>query len=425
MSHTANLYHTAPQGLQHQALSQGQPAYPLKRALHLVVWLCFVVSSFVLFNPAPVDGIMIGLVLLLPLAGMTRFSRQMYFYLAMMMIISAGAFLGVMFAFTFSKALTHSIITFYLSLFTFVLSGYIAKNPHHSIPLIMNGWTIAALFAVLTGIIGYFDIFGTSEIFTRFQRAKGLFKDPNVFGSYIIPPALYAIYKITHHPLRKSFFPLITLAILAMGILLSFSRGAWINFGLSTILFVYFSYITSRTNVYRLKIIGLTVLSIIVMTGMLMAALQVDKISSLLNQRAHLTQSYDSAEKGGRFYGHAKARKLIPLHPLGIGPNQFGGNYHHEDVHNVYLNLYLDSGWLGGSAYLILILGTLFTGFSHLLKSNKTNAYFLVAYCSFAGNAFEGIIIDSNHWRHFFVLLSMIWGIMAYEKWQKRHPVKV
>ncbi len=397
-------------------------SHSLTRLLHLTVWLCFVISSFVLFNPAPVDGIMIGLVLMLPMAGMTRFSREMYFYLAMMMVISAGALFGVMFAFTFGKALTHTVITFYLSLFTFVLAGYIAKNPKQSVRLIMNGWTIAAIFAVITGVTGYFNVLGSEELFTRFQRAKGLFKDPNVFGSFIIPPAIYAIYQITHFPLRKVVLPLAILGILALGILLSFSRGAWLNFTISVLLFVYFSYITSRTNMYRVKVMGLAILSIVVMMAAFFAALQVDKISSLLSERAKLTQSYDSADGGGRFYGHAIARGLIPSHPFGIGPNQFGGNYHKEDVHNVYLNLFLDAGWLGGIAYLFIIVGTVVSGFRHIFRRNETKAYFLVAYSAFLGNALEGLIIDSNHWRHFFVLLSIIWGIIAYEQWQRKMP---
>ena len=170
---------------------QTETSYSLTKLVSLIVWLCFVSSSFVLFNPAPVDGIMIGLILLLPLAGMTYFSKEMYVYLAMMMLITAGAFLGVFFAFTFGKALTHAIITFYLSLFTFVLAGYIAKSPKEAMTLIMNGWTIAAWIAVITGLMGYFGVTSFAEdLFIKYERIKGPFKDPNVYGTFIIPPAI-------------------------------------------------------------------------------------------------------------------------------------------------------------------------------------------------------------------------------------------
>jgi hypothetical protein len=31
-------------------------------------------------------------------------------------------------------------------------------------------------------------------------------------------------------------------------------------------------------------------------------------------------------------------------HPLGIGALEFGRVHHHEDVHEVYLNMYLNTG---------------------------------------------------------------------------------
>ena len=132
------------------------------------------------------------------------------------------------------------------------------------------------------------------------------------------------------------------------------------------------------------------------MIGLFFAALQVEKISTLLTERAKLTQSYDT-QGGGRFDGHAKARIIIPSNPLGIGPNQFGGNYHKEDIHNVYYNLFLNSGWAGGFAYLFIIIGTVATATKHLFKRNETRLLFFVVYASLLGNVLEGIIIDTDH----------------------------
>lgn len=40
-------------------------------------------------------------------------------------------------------------------------------------------------------------------------------------------------------------------------------------------------------------------------------------------------------------------------------------------------------------------------------------ATFLVAYAAFLGVVVEGAIIDTDHWRHFYLLLALIWGLMA------------
>ena len=38
---------------------------------------------------------------------------------------------------------------------------------------------------------------------------------------------------------------------------------------------------------------------------------------------------------------------------------------------------------------------------------------YLAVYCAFVGAAAESVLIDSDHWRHYFLLLGVIWGLMA------------
>ena len=40
-------------------------------------------------------------------------------------------------------------------------------------------------------------------------------------------------------------------------------------------------------------------------------------------------------------------------------------------------------------------------------------AAYIAAYCAFIGTAAESVLIDSDHWRHYFLLLGVIWGLMA------------
>jgi hypothetical protein len=39
--------------------------------------------------------------------------------------------------------------------------------------------------------------------------------------------------------------------------------------------------------------------------------------------------------------------------------------------------------------------------------------YAITALAAFVGEMAEGFIIDSDHWRHFFLLVGMIWGMAA------------
>ena len=41
---------------------------------------------------------------------------------------------------------------------------------------------------------------------------------------------------------------------------------------------------------------------------------------------------------------------------------------------------------------------------------------------AFVGTAAESVLIDSDHWRHYFLLLGVIWGLMAVSRpYVRRH----
>ncbi|MGA8820001.1 MAG: O-antigen ligase domain-containing protein, partial [Xanthobacteraceae bacterium] len=37
--------------------------------------------------------------------------------------------------------------------------------------------------------------------------------------------------------------------------------------------------------------------------------------------------------------------------------------------------------------------------------------YLLAAYAAFVGEVAEGFVVDTDHWRHFFLLLGLVWGL--------------
>jgi hypothetical protein len=72
-------------------------------------------------------------------------------------------------------------------------------------------------------------------------------------------------------------------------------------------------------------------------------------------------------------------------------------------------------------AYVGLLLGTLFVGLRTSLAHTPWQPYAITAFATFVGEVAEGFIIDTDHWRHFFLLLGIIWGLAAATFNRTRH----
>lgn len=378
-----------------------------------LVWLAFAVSSIVFTEPAPVDVMLMGLIALLPAAGLTLFSPALAAYLALWSIAAASGFLAATLSRDLSASTIFTVISLYLYIASFVLAGFIAKSPVRHTQLIFSGWLFAAAVAAGCAFTGYFQLVpGAFELFTKFARASGTFKDPNVFGPFLVAPFIYALHLVLVRPWYRAGLPIVIAAALALANLLSFSRGAWINLALALLVYGVLAYVTAYTRQQREKIVAIVLAGCALVALVTLAVLQNDKMASFLEERASLTQSYDVGP-AGRFGGQEKAKRLLLENPLGIGAGQFTSVHHHEEVHNVFLSMFLNAGWLGGFTYALMVGLTLAIGAKHLTVANEARPLFLIAYAAFVATALEGIIIDSDHWRSFYVLMAMVWGIAS------------
>jgi O-antigen ligase len=281
--------------------------------------------------------------------------------------------------------------------------------------LIFWAWTAAAIATSALGIVGYFGL--TGEMFTLYGRAAGAFKDPNVFGPFLVLPAVFMLQQMLTG--RASSMPLhaAILVFLTAGIFLSFSRGAWGLFMFSALAVTGGLYLSSTSNLFRLRIILMGFVALVLLGVALVVALQIPAVFDLFSERAQLAQSYDTARLG-RFARYVVGFQMAMEHPLGIGPLEFGQTFG-EDTHNIWLKSLLDYSWLGFAAYLTLIVWTIAGGFRILFRDRPWQPFLLTAYVVFIGHVLLGTVIDTNHWRHFYLLLGMIWGAMALEaRWQ-------
>ena len=375
--------------------------------------LAFAVSGIVVSEPAPVDLVMLALIALVPLAGLARLAPGMTLQFMIWLGVGAGALIASSVSREIGNSASHTGVSFYLYVSFLMLAAFVAHSPERHTRLILRTWIAAALVAALAGLAGYFHAFpGAFEHFTKYGRAAGTFKDPNVLGPFLVPPILYLADGVLGRGARRPLVKIAIMLVLVLALLLSFSRGAWISLTVAFVTYGLLRLVCESSPQARgrlLSIAGFGLLAAVI--GFLVVS-QIDQVATLLAERSSLTQDYDVGPQG-RFGGHQKAMGLAILNPLGLGAKQFAAHYHPEDVHNVYLSMFLNAGWLGGLLYIAGVASTLWAGVVHLARWTPTRTLFLVAFAAFLGNVIEGSIIDTDHWRHFYFLLAIMWGLIG------------
>jgi hypothetical protein len=268
------------------------------------------------------------------------------------------------------------------------------------------------MIASVAATAGYFNLVpGGHDLLTLYERARGTFKDPNVLGAFLILPALFTLQSVVSEPFARAFRSAVAFGIIALAILLAFSRAAWGGLILTSAFMLALMILTSASRAERSRIVALAVLAVVAGAALIAVLLSFDSISEMFRQRASLEQSYDEG-RFGRFGRHILGAQMALDLPFGIGPLQFH-RYFPEDTHNSYLNAFMSGGWLSGICYPALILLTVIFGFRQLFVRVPWQRPYLAIYSAFLGTVGESFVIDTDHWRHFWMMLGAIWGMIA------------
>lgn len=383
------------------------PGWVLSALLALAVLL----SGIVFKEPAPVDLMMVCFIGMMCVLRDGRVGPLTTVNLVIWLALVALSLVATVYSPGFGEAVKHQLITLFLLLGAVAISAFIAQDPEPRATLVLNCYVGAIVFACLLAYIGYFNLFpGGYELFTNYGRARGSFKDPNVFGAAMGPAMTYLVWLLLRWPARKSLLPGLLFLFMAPALLITFSRGAWISLAVSLTILGLIALTRTRRRSDHMRMAIYSIFGLLAMTVTVVAVLQIPKVSNLMQQRASLTQGYDEGPEG-RFGGQRKAMRLILENPLGIGTHTFREIYHHEEVHNVYLTMFHYAGWLGGLLFIASVLMTLVVGLNGALQLGALQGVMAVAVASFAGLVVEGLVIDIDHWRHFFIVFALIWGI--------------
>ncbi|MDI2586533.1 O-antigen ligase family protein [Psychrobacillus sp. NEAU-3TGS] len=365
-----------------------------------LLFLTLAMSAFVFVEPSPYDLFFILIMLIGFVFSIYNFTKDMIFPLLILCVFLICNLLPLFFIEEIGSSIFFTAITFYLAFTWIVLIGMsdFIKPPY--LQFILHGYLISACISAIIGILAYFYILPSSDFFLMYGRAKALFKDPNVFGPFLVIPALFSISmaELKDRKLNKKVFYYLTFLLLSAGIIISFSRAAWGNFAISLLIYL----CLFKINHFRNRIHTIIFLILIGIPGILYF-IQTPMVEDLLVTRLSY-QGYDN----DRFDTQLAAFESGLSNPFGIGPGQSENTFQYSP-HSLYARVFTENGVVGLISFSLLLIVSIFKAFARFWNAKVYGTLYLVIFASLTGLAFNSLFVDTLHWRHLWLLLALAW----------------
>src|ERR1700733_3415626 len=380
----------------------------LQRAL---LWSVGAAGAIVFIEPSPYEFATLAALIIFLATGL-RLRLVFMPLLILLFLVNIGYSIGASYLMDKAEIANWILTSWYMAVTVIFFAMVVSEDTAARLDLLRRGLIVGGLIAAIAGIAGYFNLVpGGHDLLTLYERARGTFKDPNVFGAFLVLPALFVLQSVVSDRFGKSFRSAIAFGIMSLAILLAFSRAAWGLLAIASAFMLALMVLTSASRAQRSRIIAMSVAAAVLVVVLLVVLLSLDSVAEMFKQRASFDQSYDEG-RFGRFGRHILGAQMALELPFGIGPLQFH-NYFPEDTHNSYLNAFMSGGWIFGLCYPTLIAVTVVMGFRHLLRPVPWQRIYLAVFAAFLGTVGEAFIIDTDHWRHFWMMLGTMWGLFA------------
>jgi hypothetical protein len=384
------------------------------------------VSCFVMVEPAPVDILVIGLLLLGIVSGILTLKSIPPMPSALLVVLIVANVVSFYNPIDAERAFWYISVTAYLVLSWFFFVAFVQRYGIRGMEVLIRGYTFSAMVCVTLGALSYFHFIGFQDYLLLVGRLKGLFKDPNVCGPYLIPVALFALAGV----IRKKPGLLTmaghgaVLALASLGVLLSYSRACWINYSISVVAYFAFSYLLRPVGTpppfsmtRALLFIGLAVVSVY-------GIMQLPAIQSMMAERVTSTglQGYDR----DRFRTQRLAFQSALARPLGIGPGQAEQQFDYA-THSSYMRVLSENGFVGFAAYAGFVLLTLGRALAMTMRTKNIfwRRIFLIAAACILGHMVNSGVVDTVHWRHYWFLLALPWCMPVESGTPNHHHVRI
>ena len=376
---------------------------------HGLLWLMGMGGAIVFIEPSPYEIFALTSVVVFTASGLRM--RMAFMPLALLLFAVNLGYTICAVSLLDQQPVVYWILTsWYMAVTALFIALVVSEDTAARLHYLRSGLIAGAVIASLAGIAGYLRL-TPGELFTLYGRAAGTFKDPNVFGAFLVLPALLCLQSVVSDGLGRTLRSIVLLGIITLALLLAFSCAAWGMLALTAAFMLLLMMLTSQTNRQRSRIVIMAIAAVAAVALALVILLQFDFIRDMFQQRASFDQSYDEG-RFGRFGRHLLGAQMALDLPLGIGPLQFS-KFFPEDTHNSYLNAFMSGGWISGVFYPALVFTTALIGFRYIFVRTPWQRPYLAVFSAYLGTIGEGFIIDTDHWRHFWLILGLMWGLFV------------
>jgi len=381
-----------------------------RRLFHVLVALWIFAGAFVFIEPSPYEVAFLGVLAIALVSGFALYRST----LGLLFIFVAFVPFGLISVFQvqrtpLSDALIFVGVTYFLLLTSYFVANYVADRPIRNMRIIMAAYTAAALVSSAVGLLAYLGLLPGAELFLLYGRARAMFNDPNVYGPFLILPAMYALQRALLLTGRSAIFASAVYLALFVGVFVSFSRAAWGHFAGSSLLVLLLCFFLLAKAQDKVRILILSLAGVAALMVVLVGLLSIPAVAELFEVRTE-AQNYDSGETG-RFGRQGFAFELALQNPLGIGPLEFRHGPIIEEPHNTYVSVLHVYGWGGGLLYYAFVGATLWMSWASLARPSPLRPLMIPLTATYVMLIIEAGIIDTDHWRHYFLVAGLIWGV--------------
>lgn len=400
------------------------------KLLHVVLYITLVSSFYVIVQPAPYEYLaaVLGFACILARVSLPRVVLPL---LVLLLIRDASGTLGLLKILDFGwmrvegdptateitvdypDSIRFLATSFYLGLSGVMIACIVSQDTLRRIAVIRAGYITAAVLATSLGIAAYFKLLPGLNDFLLYNRVSGGLKGPNDLGAFVIAPMMWLISEVIVG--KSCLRSIIASIVIFVGLILTFSRGAWATSFFSASLMAYVLFLTQTDRRTRNRLIVFGIAAIIAAVVIFMLLSSIDAVREMFAARSQF-QSYDiSGDNRSRLVLEEDSLREMFNRPLGMGPWGFA-HVTNWVSHDVYLGTMLNHGWIGGFAYFTLVALTLAVGLHSIWVRTPWQPFLIATYVSFIAMMLEGVWGDTDHWRHFYILLGLVWGLVAATK---------